>query len=233
MRVLSKLNPLAVAVSLGVSAVAAPMAANADMSASFAVSNMYLWRGINISDPGAAVSGSLDYSHESGFYAGLWTSSEGDFDGSSEFDTYFGFSGEAGSFGYDVMYVNYHYPYAGDSESYTDFSDLVISLSVADFGFSMFYNLAEPTDTADAGDYIYYTLSYSYEDFGFTYGGWSNDDTDSEYSHVTISFAATDELSFALSSVVDEAEPGSQIGEAWGVDSDPVFQVTWSQSYDL
>lgn len=246
----SKLSPLAVAVSLGVSALAAPTAANAEMSASFAASNMYLWRGLNVSDPAPAVSGSLDYSHDSGFYAGVWTSSEGPFDGSSEWDYYFGFGGEAGSIGWDVMYIEYVYPTSAGtdttiSEGLMDFSDIVLSLSAGDFSASFYIDTVTGDNDAfegdegelSIGDKIYYTLGYSYEKFDFTLGSWMMADeaggSDAEYTHANITYNATDELSFTFFSVIDEPDAGNPFGAGWGVDGDLNIAVTWSKSFDL
>ena len=244
MRVMSKLSPLAVAVSLGVSALAAPVAVNAETSASIAASNFYLWRGQNLNvNGGAAFSGSLDYNHESGLYAGVWTSSEGgapdgsdeeDFPnpraaGNSEYDLYVGYAGEAGSLGYDVSLWSYEYPEAAGPVSYGDASELIIGLSMADFSFTLY-------DSLQGGNsYIYYTLGYSYDKFGVTLGTWSFDNEDltkdhkdysSEYQHLDLSFAATDEVTFTLSKVINDDD------ETTG-DTDTLINVSWSKSFDL
>lgn len=57
-------------------ALSAPVAAEGPYSISAnigAVSN-YMWRGVTQTQDGAAVQGGLDFSHESGFYAGTWAS---------------------------------------------------------------------------------------------------------------------------------------------------------------
>ena len=59
----------------GTAIVASP--AMAEVSASAAVANMYLWRGIDLGDGSAAVSGDLVYSN-SGAYVGIWVSSGDD-----------------------------------------------------------------------------------------------------------------------------------------------------------
>ncbi len=82
------------------------------------VSN-YLYRGISQTDNGPALQGGIDYSHSSGFYAGLWGSNVswisggGPATGSSslEVDTYFGFKNTfATDFSYDVGFLRYNYP---------------------------------------------------------------------------------------------------------------------------
>ena len=107
MKLLKKLTPVAVATSMALATLAAPGIASAEMSASAGVSNFYLWRGLDISAGAPQVAGSLDYSHESGAYAGVWASSE---DAGTETDLYFGFAGEAGGLSYDISFWEYLYP---------------------------------------------------------------------------------------------------------------------------
>ncbi|MFY8352866.1 TorF family putative porin [Pseudoalteromonas sp. SSM20] len=100
----------------------------AEVTANAAVSSNYLWRGVTQTSDNAQVSGGIDYSHESGFYAGTWASNV-DFGGDKpgyELDFYAGFAGEMGEFGYDVGYVYYAYPDAVDS---IDFGELYGALS--------------------------------------------------------------------------------------------------------
>jgi uncharacterized protein (TIGR02001 family) len=79
-----------------------------------AVSN-YLFRGVEQSfTSDAAVQGGLDWSHESGFYAGTWISNT-EFVGyngaliSYETDLYGGYTFKAGDFGFDVGLLYYYY----------------------------------------------------------------------------------------------------------------------------
>ena len=48
--------------------------AQAELSANIGVASNYYFRGITQTDDGAAVSGGIDYNHESGFYVGTWMS---------------------------------------------------------------------------------------------------------------------------------------------------------------
>ena len=118
---LKKIAPLAASLSLLSGGLAMPGVASAEVSANVAVSNMYLWRGVNLSPDGGVVSGGLDYANESGFYAGIWASSE---EGGHETDVYLGFAGEAGDFSYDIGYIYYMYPEdGGPALSITDEGD--------------------------------------------------------------------------------------------------------------
>ena len=59
--------------TLLVAAVAAPSHAG-EWSANAAMTNNYIWRGLTQTENEAAIQGGIDYSHESGFYAGTWVS---------------------------------------------------------------------------------------------------------------------------------------------------------------
>ena len=105
------------------SMVAAPAMAGVSMNVG-ATSN-YMWRGLEQSEGDAAVSGGLDYAHDSGFYAGTWTSSIGG-ESQYEIDFYAGFGGEfAEDFAYDVGYIYYAYPIGEDE---LDFGEIYGSL---------------------------------------------------------------------------------------------------------
>jgi len=223
MKLKKKLASLAVASVLSVPAMMVATPAQAEMSASFAVSNMYLWRGQNLTPNGAAASGSLDYAHDSGLYAGVWTTTE---TGGHETDLYLGFSGEAGGLGYDVSFWEYLYPEEGTDMALgdTDASELVLGLSYADFGFNYYMAM-----DSDADDDSYITLSYGAGPVSVTYGFWSLENPGNEYSHIGLGYAATDELSFGVSIAsndVADTDPGA-------VETDPLFTVTYSKSFDL
>ncbi|MGI2260406.1 TorF family putative porin [Shewanella sp. GXUN23E] len=102
--------------------------AQAGVSGNLGVSSNYLWRGISQTGNGSAVQGGLDYSHDSGFYAGTWVSNVdfGD-DTSYELDLFAGFSGELSEgLAYDLGYVFYGYP---DADASVDFGELYASVS--------------------------------------------------------------------------------------------------------
>jgi len=82
--------------------------AMADMTANIGGTSNYVWRGITQSADDAAISGGLDYSHDSGLYIGTWTSSTAW--GSPEIDLYGGFAKDFGALGVDVGLTRYYYP---------------------------------------------------------------------------------------------------------------------------
>ena len=91
----------------------------------------YVLRGIAQSNEEPAIQGSIDWSHEKGFYLGVWGSNV-DFrhigltlDAQAEFDLYGGWAwtGDKG-FGVDVGIIHYHYPGEGNLDPLGDSDDL-------------------------------------------------------------------------------------------------------------
>ena len=207
--------------------------ASAEVSASVTAASMYLWRGQNLTPDGAAVSGSLDYAHDSGFYAGVWTSTETE---GHETDLYAGFAGEIGGFGYDVAYFYYMYPEeieAGERLSISDsaVADIYLGLSYGP-AFVNFYQQVD--DNADED--LYYQVGFTYDKFTAFYGGWDLENSGPDYYHVQLDYAATDSLSFSVSKAfADDLEVGGG-GLAAGepiVEEDPLFMVSYSLGFDL
>ena len=242
MKFSKKLIPLAVVSSLAAPAMMMATPAQAELSADITMSNMYLWRGLNLTPDGAAISGTLQYDHASGFYAGAWTSSEA---GGHETDLYLGFGGEAGPLSYDVSWWAYLYPEDRDDDGRlvditdNDSSELVISLGVSYFNFTAYIQTDDDND-----DNNYFTLSASNDTFSLTYGFWDlenaatdDDDTGSEtfgdyfdeYSHLTLGYSATDELSFAVSVAFSDLDDD----DARAVETDPLFQVAYTLGFEL
>ncbi|MEQ8231801.1 MAG: TorF family putative porin, partial [Gammaproteobacteria bacterium] len=107
---------------------ATSMAAHAgDWTANVSVSNNYLWRGLTQSENKPAVSGGIDYAHESGIYVGTWVSNVEYASGTNpsgdafsyENDWYIGYAGEYNGISYDFGYLFYNY----DEEANFDFGE--------------------------------------------------------------------------------------------------------------
>lgn len=81
-----------------------------DVTGTANVTSEYVFRGVSSSN-GAAVQGSLDYTHESGFYGSLWASNTAPFafDG-NELDLVLGWSGDLGNgITLDGGFINYFF----------------------------------------------------------------------------------------------------------------------------
>ncbi len=103
--------------------------AMAGVSMNVGATSNYIWRGFTQTSEGPAVSGGLDYAHDSGFYAGTWVSNI-DWTGvpGYEIDGYLGFAGEFGeNWAYDVGYIYYAYPVDSDTTE-ADFGEVYGSI---------------------------------------------------------------------------------------------------------
>lgn len=172
---------LAVALSAPVAAVQAELAGN------IGIHSEYLLRGIGMENDDTAVQGGLDYSHDSGFYAGWWGSNLGysydsttglDPDGNGfENDFYAGFAGSAGGLSYKLGLIQYVYMDVDDS----DLTEFLANVGYGPFSIQMQYLLNDGV-WGNAGD-IYWTANYSTElpkdfSFGASLGYYTYDDDD-------------------------------------------------------
>jgi uncharacterized protein (TIGR02001 family) len=111
------MKQLKVLSAVGLFALAASTA-NAGISSTVTATNDYDFRGVTQSGKDPAIQASLDYAHDSGFYAGAWASTI-DFGPTSnaafELDLYAGFTNKIGEdLTYDVGAIGYNYPDAAD-----------------------------------------------------------------------------------------------------------------------
>ena len=237
-----RLSALSLAVA-GAMAVA-PAAANAEVSASVGVANMYLWRGYDLGNGDAQVSGDLSYSN-SGFYTGVWAAS-GDSAAGTEYDLYVGYGAEFGGVSVDLSLWNYMYPsspegscesiiVAGEIEEacavednilddFGGLTDAVLSIGFAGFAVTAYDNIAGGSGNA------YYTVSYGYEAFSILVGKHDirgpedvdGESTGNSMTHVDLSYAYNDNLSFTVSQQVDKE-----------TDDDPKVVVSYSLPIDM
>ncbi|MTI62936.1 TorF family putative porin [Methylophaga sp.] len=202
-------------------------------SASVAFSSEYIWRGISQTDGDPAISGSLDYAHSSGFYAGVWGSNVdyGD-DASAEFDAYLGYGGEFGEsgIGYDVGFLRYMFP----GEDY-NFNEVYGSLSYSIFTLGVAYS----SDTLGSGeDGYYYSLDAGYDlPMGLSlYGGVGLYDADEEtftdgiddYSHYWIG-VSKDVAGFTLDLSYQDTESDAE--DIYGDLAEETFLFSVSRSF--
>lgn len=182
--------------------------AEVEVSASAAVANMYLWRGINLGSTGEdsgnavpAVSGDVVVS-AAGAYAGVWTSS-GDSAAGQEYDIFAGYGGEAGDLSYDLSIWTYVYPDGGESNgTFADNSEVILGLGFKDASVGIYKQVGNEVDN----DNMYYTVGYGFGPISATYGMADGAAEDSDYSHLDVSYAHNDNLSFTLSKIVSEEE---------------------------
>jgi uncharacterized protein (TIGR02001 family) len=227
MKLTKKLLPLAVSAAITAPMLFGATATQAEVSANLAVSNMYLWRGQNLTPDGGAIDGGLQYDNASGFYAGAWASSE---EGGHETDLYLGYGGSFGDFGYDISYLKYLYPEdcsgtpincsLGDNDT----SEVILSGSFGPISAAAYINVESGQD-----DNVYYTLSGELDKFTLTFGVWDLENPGNEYKHLTLGYAYNDSLSFAVS--LADNESGFTEENGLGVEEDPLFQVRYAWSF--
>ncbi|WP_448249441.1 TorF family putative porin [Thalassotalea agariperforans] len=168
-------------ISLATSAAFVSTSASAEVSANVAATSNYLWRGLEQTGGAAAISGGIDYSSESGFYAGTWASNASWGDMKTELDLYFGFGGDISEdVSYDVGYIYYAYPDSVADEN--DFSEIYASLSTAGFtfGVAVLADSEAGGDGGEFGDSVYANIDYGFAlesgaEVGLHIGDYSGD----------------------------------------------------------
>ena len=216
--------------------------AQAELTANFAASNNYIWRGLTQTVNEAAVSGGIDYTHDSGLYVGTWISNvsyAADDVYSYEHDLYAGFAGEAGPISYDVGYLYYNY----DDEANFDFGEVYGSIGYN--GLTLGLNVLANTEADEGlgqdfgfGEATYLYLDYSIEvrdglELGLHVGRHQGDFSEAfngvpgDYTDYNISLAKNG-FSFMVSSTdLDDAGPDN-------LDNDEVkFVIAYGIDFDL
>lgn len=214
---------VASAVALSALAGFAVPAAHAEVGASVAASNMYYWRGLDLGQGDPAIIADVNVSG-GGAYAGLWASS-GDVVNGTEYDFYAGYKFSAEKFFVDLNYTTYMYPSRTsflDPEVYND----TFETEVENFGFNDISDVAvtagfSASDTVSFklmhrigvgdilgdDDYTYTTLSGTFSKVTVLYGTHSDESgTYDGLSHLDVSYAFSDKLSFTLGKLVDQGE---------------------------
>ncbi len=249
---LLRVGALAVAMG-GAATLAAP--ASAGVTASAAVSNMYLWRGLDLGDGDAAVSGDIRYTLDttvlSGAYVGVWMSS-GDAQLGNEYDYYAGYGMKAGDFTFDLSLWNYNYSDASLNTPITiskfggllgtakgvDVSDDTtgeLSEIIFTVGYAGLLSFSYYDNIAGGSGYEYYTLTGNVNKFSLTVGHHDMPSGGNDMTHVNLTYAFNSNLSFTVSKVVDQ-DSGAFMVNGSGVansnfgafDEDVKFVVTYS-----
>lgn len=163
----------------------------AEITANIGATSNYVWRGVTQSGDEAAISGGIDYSNESGLYAGTWTSNVS---GGHELDLYFGYAGEAGDVEYDAGYIYYAYPGNGNAD--INFGEIYGQASMGMFSAGLAYtvNAGDSNDGGafDNGDlYIHAGVNGELEQ------GWSWEATVGMYEFDADGSAGAGDISYA------------------------------------
>jgi uncharacterized protein (TIGR02001 family) len=153
-------------------------------SANVAIVSNYLYRGITQTGASPALQGGFDLAHSSGAYVGVWGSSiswvsDGSLGSSAgtEFDTYAGYKGKAGSIDYDVGFLRYNYPGVYPTSFSTGFAnpdtnEVYVAATYSIVTAKVSYSLGDTFGIkTDAGS-TYFDLSVNYPvgETGYTLG---------------------------------------------------------------
>ena len=228
---LSQAIALATAMTAGLVATTTTQAADVEVSASVSIANMYLWRGQDlgaVTDNGGtstggvpAISGDISVGL-SGAYAGVWTSS-GDANAGQEYDLYLGYGGEAGDFSYDLSIWSYNYSDGGLTEDpFTRNSEVILGLGYMGAEAGIYKQVGDDVDN----DNMYYTLGYGLSSFSGVVGYTDVGARGADYTHIDLSYAYNDNLSFTVSKIVDQ-----ETNEL--LDQDAKFLVSYSLPIEL
>ncbi|MFA5529919.1 MAG: TorF family putative porin [Thiohalomonadaceae bacterium] len=207
-------------------------AACAATTGNVGVTSNYLWRGTPQSGDESALSGGLDYVHDTGLYAGTWTSSIG---GGSQYelDLYAGIAGEISRFSYDLGAIQYMYPVDDDAE--LDFTEVHGSVSYGPLTAFAAYTVSKEADVDDEND-LYLSLAARFtlqEDLalGLLFGRHDLEDEAAEdITHYQVTLSKSLEGVGDFTFAVDKA---SDYVDGTTVDEDPRVSVSFSKSFDL
>jgi uncharacterized protein (TIGR02001 family) len=201
----------------------------AGVSATAGVASLYLWRGQNLGGGTPVVSGSLDYGHDSGIFAGVWGSS-GDTTNGHEIDLYAGYGYSSDAMSFKVTAYDYTYPRGALQGA---LQEVVLSFGAS----GAFVDVIVGMGDFEEANYV---------DFGYTMdkitgkvGMMMADDTmctpaaiaaglSCNYTHVDVTYAYNKNLSFTVSGVAD-ADDGAAVA---GIE-DPLFVVSYALPLDL
>lgn len=201
------------------------------------VMSEYVYRGIPQGTSGdPAVQGGIDYAHDSGFYAGIWSSSlaggEGSGTGTYEIDGYLGFGGDVGGFGYDIGALYYGYPKSKESGG-SDIGTVEYHIKGSYGPVAVTYYYSDDWfDSGKSAQYINGALTLPITDslsagvsYGYSFGKVFKD-ADAEYSDWSLSLTktVTDSLSATFSVVGSDADNG---------DDDPRFLIGAKYAFSL
>lgn len=184
--------------------------ATAAVQASAGLSNIYLDRGVDLSDGNVQFFGDLSFTSGLGLYAGIWGSSYGN--GSQEYDLSVGWAKSFGDIKVNFGVVNYMFPGEGYADDLGSESEMYLAFDWKGFELAVYDNIASAH--ADNSGYSYYAFSYTYNKFSGTLGYASDDsipnaggiaglDGEYGYAHLDLTYGFNDNLSFTFSKMID------------------------------
>ena len=199
--------------------------AESSLAGNIGFTSNYIWRGVTQSNDDAAISGGIDFAHDSGFYAGTWVSSIGG--GNYENDIYAGYNFKAGGFALDAGYIMYRYPVGAVN---ADFDEVYLNAGIQNFGLGMAFTIDSEAGGQDDNLYLYASADLPLTEslnLKILAGLYDYDAADSvaaeDYRHFHVSLSK-DDFVFALDKNDADLAPGRD---------DFRFSVSYSKTFDL
>lgn len=203
--------------------------AQAATAGNIGATSNYIWRGVTQTNDQAAISGGVDWDHDSGAYVGGWTSNVSWTTPSGyELDVYGGYKFDTGDFKHDVGAIFYLYP-VGDGKY--DFTEIYYNLEWSWLSAGVAFTVAKESDAGTNDIYAYFGGDWEMDTNGigvgfvvarYTFDGAS----DSDYNHLNLHLTKDD-----FTVAIDKNDTDNV---AWGTGSDDVrFSVSWSKEFDL
>lgn len=146
-----KFNQMMSGAALGAALLASPAVTAGAVNGNVGVVSNYMFRGLDVSNDGAAVQGGVDYEFDFGVYSGLWVSNAS-VAGGNEADVYAGYGLKLGEFNLDGGVI--YYAYTEDTEGAPgvtknlDYAEVYVGGSVGPAAVKVFY---APKFRADVG----------------------------------------------------------------------------------
>lgn len=156
---------LKLALAAGAATLALTGAAHAEVAFNAGVTSEYLFRGLSQGSYAAGFGG-IDWSGESGVYAGAWTSSVG-FGPSAEVDLYGGWKGKAGDADVDLGVI--YYGYVNDVNTYTNYKTGLVDSKIGAAYTEVYAKGSFPVGMGAMTGAVYYSPDFFAEGGNATY----------------------------------------------------------------
>lgn len=211
------------AATTGLSSVAV---AESPLTGNIGFTSNYIWRGVTQTNDDSAISGGIDYAHDSGFYVGTWVSSLGG-GAQYEMDLYAGYGFDAGPVSLDLGYITYIYQVDNSVPApELDFDEVYVNAGWEMLSFGAAYTVDSEAGGEDSNLYLYVGADFEIAkglNLGLVYGDYDFDAAAAEdYSHWQVSLSK-DDFTFALDK-----------NDLSGAGNDDMrFTVAYSKSFDL
>ncbi len=225
----------------GIAAALTSGVATADLTANAGAYSNYIFRGTTYSGDSAVVQGGIDWSHDSGLYAGTWVSTLGTAGlGGNEIDFYTGLSGETGGVGYDLGLLTYQYT----SSPEFNYTEAYISGTVSAVTVGLNYTIDAASGNKDAafdkGDmYLFGKVDFSAGPMDVSlYAGRYDYTNDGKFGNGNISYShfgasiGKDGFSFAVDK--SDVKPTNSAVGGLAANMDAIrFTVSFTKDFDL